>query len=61
MAASLEGKLHLKKWPSVESCSCRGVGKCIYHVTKAVQAVVGSMIVVGVLTHCILLHSMYNL
>ena len=38
----------------------------IYHVTKSFQdmevsAVVGSIVVVGVLTHCALLHSMYDL
>ena len=32
-----------------------------YHVTEAVQPVVSNIVVVGVLTHCALLHSMCNL
>ena len=30
--------------------------QCVYHVTKAVQAIVGNIVVVGALTQCALLH-----
>ena len=33
----------------------------MYHVIEVVQAVVGSIVVVGALTRCALLHSAYDL
>ena len=40
------------------SCACF---QCVYHITKAVQAVAGTVLVDTImLRHCILLHSLWD-
>ena len=47
-----------QKFCNILVCVCL---QCVYHINEEVQAVVSSIVVVGILTHCALLNSVYNL
>ena len=44
-------------------CNILGLARLlhVYHMTEAVQAVAGTIMVFGALTNCALLHLVYNL